>query len=205
MNRILGRSNIRLLGLVAGLILILAACTAETPLPVDPMRSPNQTRSTTLPVATNQNLPAPLVAPTPYPGRKQRPTEMTTAPVGPASTSVPINDVRLQAVEAGGGAAEDGAPVPWGLPPPVPYRTTDSSGFSTGGTATVNDAPYDSTFFKHYGLNPFIDTEDDHLSISTMGVDTAAYTVALKFVSDGYFPDPDSVRVEEFIYYFKQE
>ena len=38
-----------------------------------------------------------------------------------------------------------------------------------------------------------------------MDVDTAAYTVARRFVSDGFFPDPDSVRVEEFINYFKQE
>ena len=33
-----------------------------------------------------------------------------------------------------------------------------------GGTSTVNDDAYDVTFFKHYGVNPFIDTEDDHLS-----------------------------------------
>ena len=76
--------------------------------------------------------------------------------------------------------------------------------FSTGGTATVNDAPYDATFFKNYGVNPFIDTEDDHLSTFAMDVDTAAYTVARRFVTDGYLPDPDSVRVEEFINYFKQ-
>ena len=63
----------------------------------------------------------------------------------------------------------------------------------------------DSTFFKNYGVNPFIDTEDDQLSTFAMDVDTAAYTVARRFVSDGYFPDPDSVRVEEFINYFKQE
>ena len=77
--------------------------------------------------------------------------------------------------------------------------------FSTGGTATVNDAPYDATFFKNYGVNPFIDTEDDQLSTFAMDVDTAAYTVARRFVSDGYFPDPDSVRVEEFVNYFRQE
>ena len=69
----------------------------------------------------------------------------------------------------------------------------------------MNDAPYDSTFFKHYGVNPFIDTEDDVFSTFAMDVDTAAYTVARRFVSDGFFPDPDSVRVEEFINYFKQE
>ena len=73
-----------------------------------------------------------------------------------------------------------------------------------GGSATVNDAPYDVTFFKHYGVNPFIDTEDDHLSTFAMDVDTASYTVARRFVQDGHLPDPDSVRVEEFVNFFDQ-
>ena len=79
----------------------------------------------------------------------------------------------------------------------------EQEGFNTiGGSATVNDAAYDLTFFRHYGVNPFIDTEDDHLSTFAMDVDTASYTVARRFVMDGNLPDPDSVRVEEFINYF---
>ena len=80
-----------------------------------------------------------------------------------------------------------------------------SEGFNViGGTATVNDEPYDLTFFQHYGVNPFIDTEDDHLSTFAMDVDTASYTVARRFVQDGNLPDPDSVRVEEFVNFFDQ-
>ena len=71
-----------------------------------------------------------------------------------------------------------------------------------GGSATVNDAPYDLTFFEYYGVNPFVDTEDDHLSTFAIDVDTASYTVARFFVQDGYLPDPASVRVEEFVNYF---
>ena len=78
-------------------------------------------------------------------------------------------------------------------------------GFNTiGGSATVNDEAYDLTFFKHYGVNPFIDTEDDNLSTFAIDVDTASYTVARRFVEDGNLPHPDSVRVEEFINYFDQ-
>ena len=78
-------------------------------------------------------------------------------------------------------------------------------GFNTiGGSATVNDAAYDLTFFKHYGVNPFIDTEDDNLSTFAIDVDTASYTVARRFVEDGNLPHPDSVRVEEFINFFDQ-
>ena len=71
-----------------------------------------------------------------------------------------------------------------------------------GGSATVNAQPYDSTFFKHHGVNPFVDTEDDHLSTFAIDVDTASYTVARRFVQDGNLPDPDSVRVEEFVNFF---
>ena len=76
---------------------------------------------------------------------------------------------------------------------------------SIGGSATVNDAAYDLTFFKHYGVNPFIDTEDDHFSTFAVDVDTASYTVTRKFVTGGNLPEPDSVRVEEFVNYFDYE
>lgn len=71
-----------------------------------------------------------------------------------------------------------------------------------GGSATVNDEPYDLTFFENYGVNPFVDTEDDHLSTFAVDVDTASYAVARFFVEDGHLPDPASVRVEEFVNYF---
>jgi len=88
--------------------------------------------------------------------------------------------------------------------PPAQYATSEIYGYSTGGSATVNDAPYDATFYKYYGVNPFIDTEDDHLSTFAMDVDTASYTVARRYVTDGHLPNPDSVRVEEFVNYFRQ-
>ena len=37
-------------------------------------------------------------------------------------------------------------------------------GPSTGGTDEPNDQPYGDVFFEDYGVNPFIDTEDDHFS-----------------------------------------
>ena len=74
-----------------------------------------------------------------------------------------------------------------------------------GGSATVNDAAYDLTFFQHHGVNPFIDTEGDHFSTFAVDVDTASYTVARRFVQDGNIPVPDSVRVEEFVNYFEHD
>ncbi len=87
----------------------------------------------------------------------------------------------------------------------APVGAEQPEGFNTiGGSATVNDAPYDLTFFKHHGVNPFIDTEDDNLSTFATDVDTASYTVARRFVMDGHLPDPASVRVEEFVNFFDQ-
>ena len=110
-------------------------------------------------------------------------------------------------------AAGCGPPSPTATPMRAPAQDASApatavareEGFNTiGGSAAVNDAAYDLTFFKNYGVNPFIDTEDDHLSTFAMDVDTASYTVARRFVQDGNLPDPDSVRVEEFVNFFDQ-
>jgi Ca-activated chloride channel family protein len=73
-----------------------------------------------------------------------------------------------------------------------------------GGDTLPNDQAFDSMFFEHYGVNPFIDTEDDHLSTFAMDVDTASYTVARRYINEGYLPPKEAIRVEEFINYFPQ-
>jgi Ca-activated chloride channel family protein len=70
--------------------------------------------------------------------------------------------------------------------------------------AAPNDEPYEDVFFEDYGVNPFMDTEDDHLSTFAIDVDTGSYTVMRRYISDGYLPPDESVRVEEYINYFDQ-
>ncbi len=61
----------------------------------------------------------------------------------------------------------------------------------------------DTMFFEDYGVNPFLDTADDHLSTFAMDVDTASYTLARSYLTAyGQLPDPDAIRPEEFINYF---
>lgn len=60
-------------------------------------------------------------------------------------------------------------------------------------------------FFEDYGVNPFIDTEDDHLSTFAIDVDTGAYTVMRRYIHDGALPPDESVRLEEYINYFEQD
>jgi Ca-activated chloride channel homolog len=72
-----------------------------------------------------------------------------------------------------------------------------------GGSKPPNGEDVDAMFFKNYGVNPFIDTEDDHLSTFAMDVDTASYTLIRGYLHDGHMPPNDAVRVEEFVNYFK--
>ena len=62
-----------------------------------------------------------------------------------------------------------------------------------------NGAAYDDVYFKNFGTNPFIDTEDDAFSTFAMDVDTASYAVTRRFLRDGLLPPPEAVRVEEFV------
>lgn len=62
-----------------------------------------------------------------------------------------------------------------------------------------NDEAYHDMYFKGSGTNPFIDTEDDHLSTFGMDVDTGSYSITRRYLTDGYLPPPEAVRVEEFV------
>ncbi len=96
------------------------------------------------------------------------------------------------------------APAPQATPPVMLERAA-APPMAVGGTTPPNAEPYDATFFKTYGVNPFIDTEDEHLSTFGMDVDTASYTIVRRFITDGNMPPPEAIRVEEFVNYFKHD
>jgi Ca-activated chloride channel family protein len=61
----------------------------------------------------------------------------------------------------------------------------------------------DMMFFQNYGVNPYLDTEDDNLSTFAMDVDTGSYTVTRSYLLDVWqLPPTDAIRPEEFINYF---
>ena len=64
-------------------------------------------------------------------------------------------------------------------------------------------SPQDTTF-QNPGTNPMTRAVNNHLSTFALDVDTASYTVARKYIQQGLLPNPDSVRAEEFVNYFKQ-
>ena len=131
------------------------------------------------------------------------PTAAPAATSAPAS-GAPVPVTRIVEREVAVPTSAPAAP-PIQQPVVVATQGAETGAFNNiGGSSTVNDAAYDLTFFRHYGVNPFIDTEDDHLSTFALDVDTASYTVARRFLDDGNLPDPDSVRVEEFVNFFDQ-
>ncbi len=86
----------------------------------------------------------------------------------------------------------------------IPYPSYPY-GPSTGGSSPVNGQPYDAMFFKNYGTNPFIDTEDDPLSTFAADVDDASYNMARTYLKDGNLPPDEAIRTEEFINHFKYD
>lgn len=98
-----------------------------------------------------------------------------------ASLSAPAATMAPMAMSA---PAPQGGPV---IPP------------ESGGAANPNDGAYPLTYFRHYGVNPFIDADEDPLSTFALDGDTASYEILKQYLRDGYLVDPDSVRIEEYI------
>jgi Ca-activated chloride channel homolog len=76
---------------------------------------------------------------------------------------------------------------------PIAYAVTPTASFEQ------------NPFFDNPGVNPFVSTTQDHLSTFALDVDTASYSVARNYLNNGQIPPADSVRVEEFVNYFKQD
>jgi Ca-activated chloride channel family protein len=70
------------------------------------------------------------------------------------------------------------------------------------GAEESNDPHADGMHFADPGINGFVETGEDELSTFAVDVDTAAYTMARRYVTDGSLPPPSSVRVEEFVNFF---
>lgn len=68
-----------------------------------------------------------------------------------------------------------------------------------------NAAAYPDMYFKSSGVNPFLDTEDEHLSTFAMDVDSASYSVTRSYLTEGHLPPSEAVRVEEFVNAFKYD
>ncbi|MBK8717342.1 MAG: von Willebrand factor type A domain-containing protein [Deltaproteobacteria bacterium] len=120
------------------------------------------------------------------------------------SRSSPPNAAARTEVEAGSPGAVTIGRTRAPLRPRAP-------GAATAASSTSKDPPLDAaapvlppaalteTYFKHYGINPTIDTEEESISSFALDVDTASYTLARAYLDRGEMPEESAIRVEEFL------
>ncbi len=114
------------------------------------------------------------------------------------AAEMPVQEAPPQPVEAEPLQPMATQPIgqyPSSPPTPMPFPT---------GTQPPEEFPPADNFFENYGVNPFVDTGEDHLSTFALDVDTASYAVARRYIQDGLRPPADAIRVEEFVNYFEQ-
>ena len=96
-----------------------------------------------------------------------------------------------------GGSTSSGVIIP-GQEQEPPYETDSGSGGS-GSVAEEEPPP------PPLGTNPFVIATHDPLSTFAADVDTASYDIFRQYVNAGMLPEPDSVRLEEYVNSFTYE
>lgn len=88
-----------------------------------------------------------------------------------------------------GGLSNDGADLAGADPSGSPGGRSDSY-------------PNDGDSYEGVGTNPFVMTAHDPLSSFAADVDTASYDIFVRDIEHEALPQPDSVRLEEYVNYF---
>jgi len=179
-----------LIVLLAVLVIAASGCmpaaATQAPIAVEKMAEP--TRSYFPPQPQEQK---------PY-QPPQPPAEPTMAPAMPQTYSQPPLPPA---------ATEAPAYQPW-QPTARPPIAADGN-YSPSAPVYPTQSPYNAgpqdNYFQNYGVNPYQDTREDHLSTFGLDVDTASYNVARRYVQDGVMPPADSIRVEEFVNSFNMD
>lgn len=63
----------------------------------------------------------------------------------------------------------------------------------------------DEDSYEAVGTNPYVNVAHDPFSTFAVDVDTASYDIFVRDIEDGRLPNPDSVRVEEYVNYFNYD
>jgi len=107
----------------------------------------------------------------------------------------------------------EGAPVTAAPPPRRPRSKVSASraykkrsGRRHRRMQDRGDRPTSNTEqYVDHGVRQWVDTTKDKLSTFAVDVDTASYTIARRKLKEGHLPPPASVRVEEFVNYFRYD
>lgn len=113
--------------------------------------------------------------------------------------------VALCATLLSGCAAPTFAPSSAPSAPAAAYEAAPAAATASSAVSSYSTAPEplpEDMFFEDYGTQGFIKTAVDNLSTFAVDVDTGSFTVARAYLTDGYLPPADSIRLEEFVNYF---
>lgn len=102
-------------------------------------------------------------------------------------------------VRAGFGAEGEGGQNVAGFTERSPFAYAELSLPYRGGKTAIFEPRVDAR------INEVIDARADMLSTFAIDVDTAAYAIARRTIAAGHAPEPTSVRVEEFVNYFRYD
>jgi Ca-activated chloride channel family protein len=135
-------------------------------------------------------------------GKDQDRGMAAAAPPSPQTAGGPYMTGR--AAEPQSQSEREGNDATWGRvtsnwATPAPPAATPGPPISVGGTHAVNGQAVDAMFFEHYGVNPFVDPEDDRFATFAVDVDNASYTLTRSYLNRGVLPPGEAVRVEEFV------
>lgn len=91
---------------------------------------------------------------------------------------------------------------------PVEQSTEQSADAANEVASPVQPPPYepgplDDNTFVDEGDSTWVATESDRESTFALDVDTGSFSVAQRFLAEGYLPEPDSIRAEEWINSFQ--
>ncbi len=134
-----------------------------------------------------------------------------STPIAEAPKKV-ITTVEVEKLVQQTSVAELGMPAPTPAPTQAalmeaprataPYSPLPMPTGTAAAPSILASPPPPDNYFLNYGINPFEDPREDHLSTFALDVDTASYSVARRYVMDGNLPPADAIRVEEFVNYF---
>ncbi|MBP6628343.1 MAG: VWA domain-containing protein [Kofleriaceae bacterium] len=146
---------------------------------------------------------------------KSAPAANTRGPTG-AVAPEPTGDPAGGQLAGSGTAANRAQPDPTApvTSSPRPHRKDEKAALAVGASGSMGrarpgqlagdlDRPEGGDGFRDYGQNAWVDTSRDALSTFAVDVDTAAYTISRRMLTEGALPPAAAVRVEEMVNYFK--
>ncbi|TSC33899.1 von Willebrand factor type A domain-containing protein [Corallococcus sp. Z5C101001] len=136
----------------------------------------------------------------------------STAPPGaPYAVSSRSNSSESLAGGAASSNSDRQRAPSWALPymhifiadgtPQTTYRSPETPPPELASERTVapKGPPSFDMYFKGYGVNPTVDTEEERFSTFSVDTDTASYSLTRAYLERGALPDEQAVRVEEFV------